>query len=627
MTMIGGTRPRTLSKSDYTLARTCEAKLYFRENKYPDSRDDDPYLRMLACGGYMVEALAKAHYPGAVQLEYGKDPQRDFQKTMEQLSRGNVTVFEATLLWNRRMARADIVQKTGNTIRLLEVKAKSFDGKEHAESLASGGQGCFRNKRKPYGIASKWERYFEDVTYQTLLLERLFPDCKVEPYLVLVDTSKRAQMDDIPRLFEIERQVDERGVERVHTAHFRGDRALLPKMDVLTTVDVAAEVALLRKDVEEAASRFESLLDEPRESFEPAYGPICAKCEFRTDDPLALNGFRDCWGELADVKPHVLEMFSIGTVKAGDESPMIEWLVRAGKASLLDIPEERLVKTDGTVGPQAERQRRQLSCTKSGVAWHSDALRQKTQALSYPLHFIDFEAARLALPYHAGMRPYGQVAFQWSCHTVESPGARPVHREWLNADERWPNGDFVRTLRDAIGDDGPILTWSSFEKSALREVAGDLARFDLDDPKLAAWIGDSCDRRIVDLHQWAQQDYYHPDMRGRTSIKVVLDALWRCDEQMRARFETLTGLKADPTIDPYASLPGIEINGIMQDVVEGTGAIRAYEAMMYGVERDMPGVKSAWRELLLQYCKLDTLSMILIFEHWRQVAGDGARDR
>ncbi|MGI9140818.1 MAG: hypothetical protein ACR2GJ_06910 [Gemmatimonadaceae bacterium] len=46
----GDTKPITmehLSKSDYKVARTCEAKLYFRENRNPDVMGDDPYLQML----------------------------------------------------------------------------------------------------------------------------------------------------------------------------------------------------------------------------------------------------------------------------------------------------------------------------------------------------------------------------------------------------------------------------------------------------------------------------------------------------------------------------------------------------------------------------------------------------
>ena len=91
-------RPRTLSKTDFTLALTCEAKLFFRENGYPDRRDDDPYMRMLAQGGYMVEALAKAQRPNGAQLEYHRDPERAFEETRRQLAKAQVTLFQATLL-------------------------------------------------------------------------------------------------------------------------------------------------------------------------------------------------------------------------------------------------------------------------------------------------------------------------------------------------------------------------------------------------------------------------------------------------------------------------------------------------------------------------------------------------
>lgn len=50
---------RTLSKSDFKLARSCATKLYYRELGYPQSTDDNPFLDMLAEGGYMVEQLAE----------------------------------------------------------------------------------------------------------------------------------------------------------------------------------------------------------------------------------------------------------------------------------------------------------------------------------------------------------------------------------------------------------------------------------------------------------------------------------------------------------------------------------------------------------------------------------------
>ncbi|HUR00089.1 MAG TPA: DUF2779 domain-containing protein, partial [Gemmatimonadaceae bacterium] len=600
------TKTRLLSKSDFTLALTCEAKLFFRENGYPDTRDDDAYTRMLAQGGYMVEALAKEQHPNGVQLEYHPDPQRAFEETRAQLAKERVTLFQGTLLWNRRLARVDILEKDGNTLRLIEVKSKSFDGAEHAASLADGKKGCFRSSKKPHGVMAKWERTFEDVAYQTIILERLFPDLKVEPHVVLVDTSKRSGVDNVTSLFKIERHTDRHGTSTVHTVSFVGDRALLPKLDVLTQVHVAEEVNAVREAVDLAASQFERLLDAPLDSYTRPHGARCGKCEFHHPETVSLHGFRDCWGELADVEPHVLDLFSVGTVKSADrKTSVIEWLVRAGKASMFDIPEETLVKADGSVGPVAERQRRQISCARTGEIWVGPELGRRVSAVTYPLHFVDFEASRLALPYHAGMRPYGLVAFQWSCHTVAAPGAAPVHSEWLNAEHRWPNEEFARTLRAAIGNSGSVLTWSSFEGTTLETVAGDLPQFGVEDPELVAWLADVKARRIVDLHQWAQNHFHHPDTRGRTSIKPTLDAIWRCDDTMRAEFERWTGTRADPATDPYASLPGLEINGRLRDVHEGTGAITAYEAMMYGVEMDDEAAKAAWRKLLLQYCGLD----------------------
>jgi hypothetical protein len=56
-------------------------------------------------------------------------------------------------------------------------------------------------------------------------------------------------------------------------------------------------------------------------------------------------------------------------------------------------------------------------------------------------------------------------------------------------------------------------------------------------------------------------------------------------------------------------------------VVEGTGAVRAYEAMMYGLEKDDEGTRNRWRQLLLQYCKLDTLAMVILWQHWLERTG------
>jgi hypothetical protein len=291
-------------------------------------------------------------------------------------------------------------------------------------SLSEGRAGALRAIKKPFKIFSKWEEKLEDITFQFLLLEKVLPGVIIKPFLVLVDTSKIAKLDNIPSLFELVRRTSADGTSRLATARYIGSPAQLADLDLVTEVDVSDEIAMLRDDVEEAAAKFESRLDAPLSvhSVDIERGSKCGSCEFKVGEEIEKSGFKECWGPLAEPKPHMLELFSVGSCRALDRSALVDWMVRQQKASLLDIPEECLVKADGTMGPNAERQRRQIEYTKRGEVFVSTDLRGQIEALYEPMYFIDFETSRLSLPYHKGMRAYGLVAFQWSCHRVASHG-------------------------------------------------------------------------------------------------------------------------------------------------------------------------------------------------------------
>lgn len=437
-----------------------------------------------------TDTPAKARYPDGIQLEYGRDVVADFARTMAALEAHHVTLFEATLLVGRRQARVDILEKRGSVLRLIEVKAKSFDGHEHAALIEHGRAGVFCTSTPPHRIRSHWDKKLADLTYQLLLLEACMPGCTILPFLALVDKSKSSGLDNVPGFFELVRRDRADGSRGLYSARYVGTR----------------------------------------------------------------------------------------------EQPQVEY-------SRLDRP---------FIAPE---------------------LSHRIAELGRPIHFIDFETSRLALPYHRGMRPYGLVAFQWSAHTVDALGQDPRHSEWLDATDAWPNQLFAESLRAAIGDEGPVLTWTQFESATLRQIVPELAAFGHNAPELIAWIADVTEHRVVDLNRWACADFYHPGMRGSTSIKRVLEALWRSDPVMRQQLTRWTGMRARPDDDPYLALPPVMINGVRQDVHEGTGAMRAYQEMMYGAHKHDPAVRDGWAALLKQYCRLDTLSMVLILEHWRRATG------
>jgi hypothetical protein len=111
-------------------------------------------------------------------------------------------------------------------------------------------------------------------------------------------------------------------------------------------------------------------------------------------------------------------------------------------------------------------------------------------------------------------------------------------------------------------------------------------------------------------------------MKGRTSIKVVSDAIWQTNANLRKAFPEYLKQVDGKRVSPYQALPPLNIDGQTLAVAEGTRAIRAYEAMVYGVEKEDVETREKWKSLLLQYCKLDTLSMVMVWQHWNQMVRD-----
>jgi hypothetical protein len=71
---------------------------------------------MLAEGGYMVEQLARMMFPEGKELFYGRDPVANAAATAAALAPDEVTLFEATLLSGKKLARVDILRKNGKDI-------------------------------------------------------------------------------------------------------------------------------------------------------------------------------------------------------------------------------------------------------------------------------------------------------------------------------------------------------------------------------------------------------------------------------------------------------------------------------------------------------------------------------
>ncbi len=221
------------------------------------------------------------------------------------------------------------------------------------------------------------------------------------------------------------------------------------------------------------------------------------------------------------------------------------------------------------------------------------------------------------------MRPYEQVGFQWSCHTLREPGAEIEHGEWINLDDAFPNFAFARSLMQAIGDAGTVFTWSPHENSVLKDIHAQMQGRHHQDSELESWLeAVTAGARMADLCDVAKRHYFHPKMKGRLSIKCVLPAVWNHNPYLHAHplFKKYYAEKNGVILSPYDTLqplPFADDSDESDEVVkEGTGAMRAYQEMLYGVSKHDPDTKGKWKQLLLQYCELDTAAMVIVWRHW-----------
>ncbi len=615
-----------LSKSDFQLAATCSQKLLFKKRGYPTAHDTNEYMQMLAQGGYLIGHMATMLYPEGIEI-IGNTAEA-IEATQEALEQENCTLFEAAIVAGQKLVRVDILKKRGNELHLIEVKSKSHDTDD-----------------EPGTQKKKLEKYIQDIAYQYLVLSEAYPAMKIRCSLLMPDKAKRTSIDGLAGWFSIEKDTreDDRENEDLpaqNRPRFRKpivrflyedhpERAeqvnRLLHEGILSERDVTEEVLNLQVSIRAKAQELIEIMT--NDSAEGTYWITknCKTCEFQTQKET-LNGFVECWGEMANTDPHIFDLYYGGAIGSTSNGFYLDELIAEGKSSLFDIEKEKLKNAKGVYGSRGERQMKQLEFTKRREEWKSDELRNMRGRFSYPLHFIDFETYLGAIPFHAGMRPYELLAFQWSVHTIEREGAEPIHREWLHDDNDFPNFQFANTLMDAIGESGTPFMWATHENSVLKTILVQMETYGYENEKLKDWIvkmthdrSTKREGRLVDMNRMTQDHYFHPDMKGRTSIKKVLPAIWGNHPYLH-EITHFSGYKSMDTegmiIDPYdlLAVQGEEDTG--DEVVKvGTAAMRAYYRFRFD-DSLTDKQREEIRNQLLAYCHLDTLSMVIIAHHW-----------
>lgn len=213
---------------------------------------------------------------------------------------------------------------------------------------------------------------------------------------------------------------------------------------------------------------------------------------------------------------------------------------------------------------------------KTGIAEFLDTL-------SYPLYFLDFETMQLAIPQFEGAKPYSQIPFQYSLHYIEKEGGEVKHKEFLAESGTDPRRAIAERLCEDIPRGVTTLAYNmSFECSRIKELARLF-------PDLSERLLDICSGITDLIIPFRNGCYYNRAIGGSFSIKSVLPAMF----------------PDDPELD-YHNLEGVHNGGEAMDVFPRIKSMPPEQAQ-------------AARRNLLEYCKLDTLAMVKIWQKLEEV--------
>ena len=696
---------KLFTKSAFKVALTCPAQLYYYYdgNSYANQNADDEFLKSLAEGGFQVGELAKVYYdvPESNDLSGMVGYDEPLRRTAALMSSGDVTIAEAAFRHGNLFVRADIVQKRVHRIDLIEVKAKSWE---------SGRPFVKENRSHVEVVDGEIAEYVYDVAFQKYVLQHAFPELDVHAYLMMADKTKTADVAGINQCFRIMKHEGRTHVLRC------GDYAELREREhVLTAFDVddvceriiSGRIGEQNKLLGEMS--FEAFIEEMSKRYcnhDQRYCEVSTRCFgcpfYKTKDSpqQMLDGYEECWMHKAGFKKEDFNRPLLEDLWGGMGGDFRSKLLEQKKYFLSDLsasdfrmrpldkpgltPDERRLVQIALMTDRSDilTDRLRDGITESGVYIDLIGLKNEMDTWRYPLHMIDFETSSVALPFYEGMRPYEQIAFQFSHHVISknSDGSYSIEHagQFINMKRgRFPNFEFIRELKSNLdNDDGTIFRYSHHENSILNAIRVQLQestepdKLELidfieqithrDEKTQDGWIKIRGPRDMVDLCDVVRQYYYHPSMKGSNSIKVVLPAILNSSKLIQEKYSKPiyggdAGIKSlnilspeaprvwvtmEPdengdmvAVNPYKKLPKVaeyfplEPEKVQSYIthqdenlesINNGGAALSAYGLIQFCDEDSERAK-ALESALLRYCELDTLAMVFIWEYFNEV--------
>ncbi|MDX1585766.1 MAG: DUF2779 domain-containing protein [Balneolaceae bacterium] len=618
----------------------CPTRLFYHRRNYPEREEHLPFIEHYRFNKSQLIKLTSLEFDNLLNIDEDTVEQAA-GKTKEYCQRDQVKLLNPVFIHNRLMANAAILSKNGSSITLYQVATKAYDPGRHSLTDVDG------------SIHPKWKGYILDLAYRVHVTGLCQPEWDIHPVLVLPNKKGTAQTDSLPR--------------KLSQSAAKGNRYTEDRERLLVKLDVSKEVNRILsgsgfQEEHYYHGNFATSLEKlasiyfQDERFPVELGEKCRYCEFRIEpNRLAKGvqcGFNQCWAgkygqDYSELKePPVFNLIGPGTRDWLEKDIYLQSNVP--QKDVYDM--ESILKSEGRI---TERHRQSLQVHQAkGKSVPTEIVKSglyaELERWEYPLHFLDFEAGNYAVPVKSDKQPYHLVLFQFSCHTLLRDGT-VRHHQWLDKgdpEDGYSSFRLVKKLMEVPNiTDGTIVQYSNFERHALKIVMREMSQStdkqdnDYDDNTLKMameWMQNIVRRHdsshhsgpfLSDLSRLVKDFYYNRYMSDSLSVKDVLQTVMTVSPRLKEMYskpyhsqnvgdiiwwQQERERDDGQAIGPYRLLAN-EYQS--RSVRRGTEAMVVYGHMMLdeltGDERE------ECREALFSYCELDTLAMVMIYQHWQ----------
>jgi len=263
--------------------------------------------------------------------------------------------------------------------------------------------------------------------------------------------------------------------------------------DLFIDVQVDNQLPALLLKMPDLVTRLKEAIVAPKEP-DIDIGPHC-------DEPYECLFKVHCWRKLPSIS-----IFDIPRLRSDRK-----WeLYKKNVISLDGVPTDSL----------SPKQKRMVDCTTQNSRWiDREGIKEKLDALRYPIAYLDFGTTAPAIPRFIGTRPYSpQIPFQFVLYIEWRDGTVLGPKEFIHCDASDPRLPLIAALIKLFPKDGSVVVYNKgFKASRLKS----LANWDATHARQLLGLAD----RLWDPLTVIENHVYDPEFLGIFNLKKVAPTL------------------------------------------------------------------------------------------------------